>query len=232
MTTGVEPATSQTSERQWLLDVAVLDDCPLVLHGVSATLAPYVRRVRPVVSTTHSSDGDADVTLWDPVPGGESRSAALPQLLGQHRHGRLVLHSFHAPDRLVAELLAEGCSGYVDKRAASAELVSTVLRVGAMGPVAGRPRRAGEVPRRDRVADDHELSPRECQMLVLIADGLTNQCIALQTNLSANTVKTYIRMAYRKIGVTRRPDAVRWGFENGLGMPTPHPAGRENPLPV
>ena len=69
-------------------------------------------------------------------------------------------------------------------------------------------------------------------MLVFIADGLTNQCIALQTNLSANTVKTYIRMAYRKIGVTRRPDAVRWGFENGLGMPTHHSAGRENPLPV
>jgi DNA-binding CsgD family transcriptional regulator len=58
--------------------------------------------------------------------------------------------------------------------------------------------------------EQHGLSPRECEVLRLIADGLTNEEIADQVCLSINTVKTYVRTAYRKIGVTSRAQAVRW----------------------
>ena len=53
-------------------------------------------------------------------------------------------------------------------------------------------------------------------MLALITQGLSNQEIAERSYLSINSVKTYIRTAYRKIGVTRRSLAVGWGLRNGF----------------
>ena len=54
-------------------------------------------------------------------------------------------------------------------------------------------------------------------MLALITRGLSNQQIAEQTYLSINSVKTYIRTAYRKIGVDRRATAVSWALRHGIG---------------
>ena len=53
-------------------------------------------------------------------------------------------------------------------------------------------------------------------MLTFITRGLTNEEIARRAFLSINTVKTYIRTAYRKIGVETRAQAVAWGYENGF----------------
>ncbi len=50
----------------------------------------------------------------------------------------------------------------------------------------------------------------------LITQGLSNQEIADRSYLSINSVKTYIRTAYRKIGVTRRSQAVVWGMKHGF----------------
>lgn len=60
------------------------------------------------------------------------------------------------------------------------------------------------------------LSARELEVLGLIAQGCTNQEIAQRLFLSINSIKTYIRTAYRKIGITRRAQAVRWGLHEGL----------------
>lgn len=60
------------------------------------------------------------------------------------------------------------------------------------------------------------LSSRELHVLHLIAHGLSNQEIADAVFLSINSVKTYIRSAYRKIGVTRRAQAVVWALRHGL----------------
>ena len=50
----------------------------------------------------------------------------------------------------------------------------------------------------------------------MIAAGRANKEIAEETNLSINSVKSYIRTAYRKIGATRRSQAVLWGVANGF----------------
>ena len=61
-----------------------------------------------------------------------------------------------------------------------------------------------------------KLSAREGEVLALITQGYTNNDIASRSYLSINSVKSYIRSAYRKIGVERRSQAVRWGMENGM----------------
>jgi len=64
-------------------------------------------------------------------------------------------------------------------------------------------------------APDHLLAPREVEVLVMICRGLSNAEIADEMFLSINSVKSYIRTAYRKIGVTRRAQAVLWGIRHG-----------------
>ncbi|WP_246060593.1 response regulator transcription factor [Nocardioides dongxiaopingii] len=61
-----------------------------------------------------------------------------------------------------------------------------------------------------------DLSERELQVLHLITNGRTNQEIVETLYLGMNTVKTYIRTAYRKIGVESRTQAVLWGVHHGL----------------
>ena len=63
---------------------------------------------------------------------------------------------------------------------------------------------------------DEGLTEREAEIIALIARGLSNQEIADLAYLSINSVKTYIRTAYRKMGVTRRSQAVRWALEHGF----------------
>ncbi|WP_257478675.1 response regulator transcription factor [Acidipropionibacterium jensenii] len=68
-----------------------------------------------------------------------------------------------------------------------------------------------------RSQDDRPgLSVREAQMLALICEGATNDEIASTCYLTINSVKTYIRHAYRKIGVGRRSQAIVWGSRHGM----------------
>lgn len=61
------------------------------------------------------------------------------------------------------------------------------------------------------------LSPREADVVREICRGRSNAEIGDSLHLSVNSVKTYVRTAYRKMGVTTRSQAVRWGIERGLG---------------
>ena len=69
----------------------------------------------------------------------------------------------------------------------------------------------GDWPGRDR-----GLSAREAEVIALITQGLGNDEIADRIYTSINTVKTYIRTAYRKIGVNSRTRAVLWGVDHGF----------------
>ena len=60
------------------------------------------------------------------------------------------------------------------------------------------------------------LTAREAEVIALITQGLSNSDIASHSSLSINSVKSYIRSAYRKIGVTSRTNAVLWGVEHGF----------------
>jgi DNA-binding NarL/FixJ family response regulator len=70
------------------------------------------------------------------------------------------------------------------------------------------------------------LTEREVAVLELIAAGLSNEDIAAQLFVSINTVKTYVRTAYRRIGADSRSHAVIWAMRHGLG-PQLEPALRD-----
>ncbi len=70
--------------------------------------------------------------------------------------------------------------------------------------------------RRDAARSDSRLTDREVSILELIGSGLLNQDIAERLYLSVNTIKSHIRSTYRKIGVTRRAEAVLWAVSHDL----------------
>lgn len=85
----------------------------------------------------------------------------------------------------------------------------------------------GAVARGRRPPDTHPsrvgtaLTARELQVIRMVAGGTSNAQIATALHLSPNSVKTYIRMAYRKIGVRRRSEAVLWVIGHGQADQSP-----------
>jgi NarL family two-component system response regulator LiaR len=74
-----------------------------------------------------------------------------------------------------------------------------------------------------RGTSGHEiLTAREAAILTRICRGASNQEIADELYLSLNSIKTYIRSAYRKMGVQSRTQAVLWGLEHGYETAGPH----------
>jgi DNA-binding NarL/FixJ family response regulator len=123
------------------------------------------------------------------------------------------------------DAVAHGAAGYLFKGTSAQQLAAAVLAVArgerAVVEAAGsgldpagdaRVDAAGDWPGRAEAG----LSMREAEILSFIGLGMSNEEIAASCFLSINSVKTYIRTAYRKIGVTRRAQAVRWALENGL----------------
>jgi DNA-binding NarL/FixJ family response regulator len=76
----------------------------------------------------------------------------------------------------------------------------------------------------DFLGQDAGLSPRESSVLGLVTRGFSNQDVADELYLSINSVKTYIRSAYRKIGVSSRSQAVAWAIQASFPTdPPPQP---------
>ena len=111
----------------------------------------------------------------------------------------VVLHDDHSGDEMV--LRANGAVARVPLRVGVEQIV-------AMVEAAARPSSSS--------VDLVGLTGREMEVLELIAEGLTNQEIADRVFISINSVKTYIRSAYRKIGVNSRSQAVAWGLRNDI----------------
>lgn len=196
--------------------VAVVNDYDIVVAGVASLLAPYADRVAvveldagvPVVS-------DVDVVLYDTFGQVQGDGVDLEDLL--HGTGaRVAIFSWNTDPALIDRALDKGAAAYLSKQLAAEDIVEALERVHAgeqVVPTAVEPDRetAGAWPGRE-----HGLTAREAEVLALITQGLSNQEIADRSYLSINSVKTYIRTAYRKIGVTRRAQAVGWGMSNGL----------------
>ena len=206
------------------LTLAVVNDYPLVVAGVRAVLEPYADRVvvTEVVLNSAVTDG-VDVVLQDSFgnpeqPMGDPRPHAGPGA------PRRVVFSWDTDPRQVRGAVENGADGYISKTVSPDELVDAIERVHRGEQVLP----AVEADPEDSPAlgrwpgDEHGLSPRESEVLALICQGLSNLEISQRAFIGINTVKTYIRSAYRKIGVTTRPQAVIWALSHGFRTETAH----------
>jgi two-component system, NarL family, response regulator LiaR len=203
--------------------VALMNDYEVIVAGLQAMLAPHADRVRVVeldsLLPVHSA---VDVLLYDAF-GRERVTGPVEQTIAE-TDAKVVIYTWHLDAELVEEALAKGAAGCISKSLEGLDLVAALEKVHGGSVVVSHPppgpeAKPDEDARGDWPGREHGLSARESEVLALIAQGLSNQEIADRAFLSINSVKTYIRTAYRKIGVERRTQAVLWATRNGF-VPT------------
>jgi two-component system, NarL family, response regulator LiaR len=195
--------------------LAIVDDYAVVVAGVAAFLES--ERI-DVVETGASVPvvTDVDIVLFDTFGQIQGQGIDLEDFV-RESGAKVVIYSWNLQPRLIKQALAAGASGYLSKVLTGPQIVRALQRVmdGETVVLTGDHETSvggeGDWPGRAT-----GLSSREAEMLALITQGLSNEDVARRAFLSMNSVKTYIRSAYRKIGVTSRTQAVLWALDNGF----------------
>lgn len=170
--------------------------------------------------------GRPDVILMDlsmPVLDGVAATTVLREKLPA---SAVLVLTTYADDDSVFPALRAGALGYLTKDADDDEVETAIRRVHAgqtwLDPVVQArlvsATRSGEIPdpgRADRALPDG-LTPREAEVLTLIAQGRTNTEICAQLVVSRATVKTHINRIFSKTGAADRAQAVSYAFRNNL----------------
>lgn len=197
-----------------MIRVVVVDDHAMVRTGLAAMLAAD----GDIEVVGQAADGAAaldevvarhpDVVLMDlsmPVLDGVEATRAV--LRAQPATRVVVLTSFSDRDR-VRRALEAGAVGFQLKDA-EPEVLREAVRSAARGHTPLDPRVAGVLlPRASAPVDP--LSPREREVLALVAEGMANKQIARALGISERTVKAHLGSAYRQIGVGDRTSAALW----------------------
>lgn len=193
--------------------VAIVNDYEIVVAGIAAVLAPFDERVRVVeLDSRVSVRSEVDVVLYDSFGQVQGDAVNVRGILADSG-ARLVVFSWNTEPELVTRAIKAGAAGYVSKGSSAEQLVDAIERVADGEQV--QPETEGDDFGRWPGAD-LGLSAREAEVLALICQGLSNQDIAERAFIGINTVKTYIRTLYRKIGAGSRTQAVLWGMDHGF----------------
>ncbi|MDW6063116.1 response regulator transcription factor [Streptomyces sp. FXJ1.4098] len=218
--------------------VIIVDDQAMVRAGFAALLAaqsdidvvgeaPDGKQAVDVSRSTHPDVVLMDVRMPE-MDGLEAARRILDPPPGvTHRPKVLMLTTFDVDD-YVYEALRAGASGFLLKDAPPADLISAV-RIVAAGEALLAPSvtrrliadfaRQRPAPRKNFTARRSGLTPRETEVLELIARGLSNQEIAESLVLAEQTVKTHIGRVLAKLGLRDRAQAVIFAYESGLVTP-------------
>ncbi|MET9425529.1 response regulator transcription factor [Streptomyces sp. NPDC006540] len=218
--------------------VIIVDDQAMVRAGFAALLsaqsdidvvgeAPDGRKGVEVSRTTHPDVVLMDVRMPEMDGLAAARELLNPPTAVAHRPKVLMLTTFDVDD-YVYEALRAGASGFLLKDAPPADLIAAVRIVAAgealLAPSVTRRLIADfaaqrPAPRRDPSLRLNGLTPRETEVLELIARGLSNQEIAGHLVLAEQTVKTHIGRVLAKLDLRDRAQAVIFAYESGLVRP-------------
>ena len=165
-----------------------------------------------------------DVALVDLTMPGSGGIKAIERIREESPATRVLVLTMHDVPAYLRSALSAGASGYVVKSAADAELLSairavhrgrTVLDPGLAAAVVqgGLGKKPGAVQAGGAAS---LLSPREREVLDLVAQGYTNQQIADRLGLSVKTVETYRSRLVEKLGLRSRAELVRYAVDSGF----------------
>jgi two-component system, NarL family, response regulator LiaR len=197
------------------LRLAIVDDYAVVVAGVANFLAEEnIDVVETGASQTVLSD--VDVVLYDTFAQIQGNGIDLEDLV-RDSGAKVVIYSWNLHPEMIVQAIAGGARGYLSKILTGPQIVDALQRVmaGEVVILPGNNESSVDGPG-DWPGRSAGLSPREAEIVALITQGLSNQEIADRAFLSINSVKTYIRTSYRKMGVERRSQAVLWGVKHGF----------------
>ena len=196
--------------------VAIMNDYEVVVQGLHRMLAPFSDRVQVVELVSGLSvESDVDVLLYDAFSRERLTGPVREEL--PDTEALVVLYTWHLDPDVVRDAVDKGVSGVLSKTLEAPDLVEALEKIaGGSVVVSPEPGPDPVLVGGDWPGRSVGLTVRESEILALIAQGLSNQEVAERAYLSINSVKTYIRTAYRKIGAERRTQAVLWATRNGF----------------
>ena len=205
-----------------MIRVLVAEDHAVVRAGLEQLLAG-ADDVEVVGSAANGAEAveltgerSPDVVLMDLVMPGVDGIEATRRILELGTGARVVVLTSFSDRNAIMDALDAGAIGYLLKDAEPEELVRGI-RAAARGESPLDPKAARELlSARTERAPSAELSPREREVLVLLASGLPNKLIAQRLGISEKTVKAHLTHVFGRIGVTDRTQAALWAQREGL----------------
>jgi DNA-binding NarL/FixJ family response regulator len=198
----------------------IADDHPPVLQFLSRYLSN-----NGITITASTRDGDEALRKIEQTqPAVAVLDARMPRRSGLDvlRHltatgasTRVILYTGYGDDALLSDALDAGVGGVLDKEAPLDDLVRAIHIVAAGGTYLDPTAAAGLIAQR-RTTREHRLTPREREVLRLLADGNTNERIGEALSISPQTVRTHVQKAMEKLGAQTRVQAVATALRDSL----------------
>jgi DNA-binding NarL/FixJ family response regulator len=219
------------------VSVIVADDQSAVREGLVLLLGT----LPGIVVAGQAADGDAavdlvatakpQVVLMDLNMPGSDGVAATRRITADHPGTRVVVLTTYADDESIIGALQAGALGYLTKDATRAEIGRAVLAAaagqavldpGVQQRLLSAAARAPAMPVTPAASPgDGDLTPREAEVLRLIAAGASNREIARALFVSEATVKTHVNRIFAKTGSRDRAQAMRYAYSHGYAEPVP-----------
>ncbi len=219
-----EPRNTVSVSKSRPIRVALTNDFELVIAGLTNVLAKFPDRVhvRDTAIRGGSVEAEVDVALFDTFAHAGHGFDEIGRLLRDPDVRRVAVYTWEFDPAMVQRALDIGVTGYLSKSLRGPDLVDALEAI-AMGrqTVSVDPESDRHTPaERDWPGHREGLSEREAEILILIAEGLSNADIVDSLHISLNSVKTHVRNAYRKLGVETRAQAVRAVLDRGMIRPS------------
>jgi DNA-binding NarL/FixJ family response regulator len=198
--------------------ILTVDDHPLLREGIAALVASQ-SDMKVVGEASNGLEAvkefrrhRPDITLMDLVMPGMNGVDAIIAIRSEFPEARIIVLTTYAGDVQVLRALKAGARGYLLKGLLRKELLETVRAVQA-GRKCIPPEVAAQLADH---AGDEELSPREIEVLRLIAGGKANKAIADQLSITEETVKGHVKNILSKLCANDRTHAVTIALKRGI----------------
>ena len=204
-----------------VIRVLVADDHAVVRAGIVAlrAAAPGIEVVGEAVDGEDAVEQALalrpDLVVMDVRMPRLTGDAATAAIRAQADEVRVLVLTTYESDASILSAIEAGASGYLLKAAPADELIAGVRSVAA-GEVALSPAIAAQLVARMREPSPAALTPRETEVLRLVAEGLSNREIGERLFLGESTVKTHLLRTFEKLGVNDRTRAVTLAMQRGL----------------
>jgi DNA-binding NarL/FixJ family response regulator len=213
-----------------MIRVVIADDNAIVRGGIVAVLGAADSQIEIVGEAANGREAVAlarehrpDVVLLDlqmPIMNGVEAAEALSSEF------RVVMLTYSDDEQRVTAAIRAGACGYLVHGRFEAEELADSVRRAARGETILSPAVAPTVfaalrrgPPADTHGDPHDLTAREREVMTLVAEGLSNRDIAARLFVAEKTVKNHVHNTYRKLGVTRRGQAIAHGLGSSRDGP-------------